>query len=274
MSRLATDVYLQEYSSDDAIRKYTSETAGYGISYLLANDYADVYLSAVDRFLKTDRSRPLRLLEFGCGGGMNIISLFNLLEAKGRTVELAIGADFSERLISAANSEARSFLAAGPREKMRFAVARNERLAADLASALNTSEKKLANSFHLILGVNTFRYCHRLGKEMNCAHAIANLLAPGGICIMIDMNRRFPAFRSRFRRTTETKEEKHLPTLEQYASPFRKAGLELLKKENFCWIPHSASPALTNICRLSSPVLNLVAKPFAMRSLVVSRKAN
>jgi hypothetical protein len=109
---------------------------------------------------------------------------------------------------------------------------------------------------------------------MNCAHAIADLLAPGGICIMIDMNRRFPAFRSRFRRTTETKEEKYLPTLEQYASPFAKAGLELLRKENFCWIPHSASPALTNICRLSSPVLNLFAKPFAMRSLVVSRKAD
>jgi SAM-dependent methyltransferase len=274
MSSSTVDVYLQEYSSEDAIRKYTSETAGHGISYLLAHDYADIYLNAVNRFLKTDRRKPLRLLEFGCGAGMNVISLFKLLETKGKTVELAIGADFSERLITAANSEARSFLSAEQREKMRFAVARNEQLASDLASALKTSEKKLANSFQLILGVNTFRYCHRLGKEMNCAQAIAGLLAPGGICIMIDMNRRFPAFRSRFRRTTETKEEKYLPTLEQYASPFRKAGLELLRKENFCWIPHSASPALTNICRVSTPLLNLVAKPFAMRSLVVSRKAN
>ena len=77
MSRLAVDVYLQEYSSEDAIRKYTSETAGYGISYLLAHDYADVYLNAINRFLKTDRRKPLRLLEFGCGAGMNIISLFN-----------------------------------------------------------------------------------------------------------------------------------------------------------------------------------------------------
>src|SRR5215813_12015709 len=103
MSQSAIDVYLQEYSSEDAIRKYTSKTAGYGISYLLANDYADVYLDAVNR-LKTDRRKPLRLLEFGCGAGMNIISLLKLLEAKGRPVELAIGTDFSERLISAGNS--------------------------------------------------------------------------------------------------------------------------------------------------------------------------
>ena len=141
MSRPVIDVYLREYSSEDAIRKYTSETAGYGISYLLANDYADVYLNAVNRFLKTDRHTPLRLLEFGCGAGMNIISLFKLLEANGRTVKLAIGTDFSDRLISAGNSEAGRFLPAGQREKMRFAVARNEQLASDVASALKRPKR-------------------------------------------------------------------------------------------------------------------------------------
>src|SRR5438874_13181702 len=121
--------------------------------------------------------------------------------------------------------------------------------------------------------MNTFRYCHRLGKELICAQAIADLLVPGGICIMIDMNRRFPAFRSKLRPGREPKEERHLPTLEQYASPFARVGLEILRKENFCWIPHSAGQTLTRVCRFSAPALNIVAKPFAMRSLVVSRKA-
>ena len=267
------DVFLEEYSSEDAIRKYSSQTAGYGISYLLANDYAKVYLNAVDHLLKIDLHRPMKLLEFGCGAGMNLITLFRLLEEKGRRVDLAIGTDFSERLVGAANSEAERLLSKSQREKIRFGIARNEELKSDLAAVLKTSPKQLRNSFHLILGVNTFRYCHRLGKELTCARAIADLLAPGGVCIMIDMNRRFPAFRSRFRRTTETREERYLPTLGQYAAPFTKAGLELLRKENFCWIPHSASPALTTICRLSAPVLNVMAKPFAMRSLVVVRKA-
>jgi len=268
------DVYLKEYSSNEAIRKYTSRTAGYGISYLLTHDYADVYTTAVEEFLKPNRHLPLRLLEFGCGGGMNISTLVTLLESQGRKVDLAVGADFSEPLIDAARSEVTMLVSREQRKKMRFAVARNEQLVSDLASALNVPAQKLANSFHVILGVNTFRYCHRLAKELACAQAIADLLVPGGICIMIDMNRRFPAFRSKLRWSKEPKEERYLPSLEQYASPFATAGLEILRKENFCWIPHSASPTLTRICRLSAPALNMFAKPLAMRSLVVSRKSD
>jgi SAM-dependent methyltransferase len=268
-----TDVYLEEYSSDDAIRKYTSNTAGYGIQYLLENDYANIYLAAIDQLLKTRGAAPLRLLEFGCGAGMNIITLVRLLERKGIAVERAVGTDFSQRLIDAATAEAKTLLPKKQQNKIQFAVARNETLASDLAKAMNTSSDKLTKSFDVILGVNTFRYCHRLGKELDCAQAIANMLVPGGICIMIDMNRRFPAFRSNLRLRREPKEERHLPTLEEYASPFARAGLEILRKENFCWVPHSASPALTRVCRLSAPVLNVFAKPFAMRSLVVSRKA-
>src|ERR1044071_7973694 len=63
------DVYLEEYSADTAIARYTSRTAGYGISYLLKNDYAKVYLSGVREFLNVPAETPLRLLEFGCGGG-------------------------------------------------------------------------------------------------------------------------------------------------------------------------------------------------------------
>ncbi len=266
------DVYLEEYSSADAIRKYSSPTAGYGINYLLEHDYAEVYLTSIDRFLKAGSNAPLRILEFGCGAGMNIITLVNLLERKGRKVEFALGADFSERLIDAANTEAKALLSKEARKKVRFEVARNETLDIDLAAALNTSVKKLANSFHIILGVNTFRYCHRLHKELNCAQAIADLLVPGGLCINVDMNRRFPAFRSKLRRSTESPEERYLPSLDQYTAPFAEVGLEILRKENFCWVPHSAGPALTRFCRLATPILNIFARPFAMRSLVVSRK--
>jgi hypothetical protein len=90
---------------------------------------------------------------------------------------------------------------------------------------------------------------------------------------MIDMNRRFPAFRSKFRdKKTKPEAERYLPSLEEYAAPFEQAGLEILRKENFCWIPHSASARMTQLCRLLTPALNAVAQPMAMRSLVVSRK--
>ncbi len=267
------DVYLEEYSADDAITRYTSRTAGHGISYLLENDYAEIYRSAINRFLKIPADQPLRLLEFGCGGGMNIITLVSLLERNGRAVELAIGADFSERLVAAANNESKTLLSPALREKMHFAVARNENIASDLQKELNLPASELTNSFHVILGVNTFRYCHRLGKEKECAADLASLLAPGGVCIMIDMNRKFPAFRSKFRdRKTKPEAERYLPSLEEYSSPFSTAGLEILRRENFCWIPHSAGPWLTRLCRLAAPILNVVAKPRAMRSLVVSRK--
>jgi len=74
--------FLEEYGSEDAVRKYTTGTAGFGINYLLHHDYARVYLDAVDSYLRTSPPRPLRLLEFGCGAGMNIISLVSLLEQK------------------------------------------------------------------------------------------------------------------------------------------------------------------------------------------------
>src|SRR5215510_5028949 len=197
-----TQVFLEEYSSDDAIRKYTFNTAGYGINYLLDNDYADVYLAAINHFLTTAPGSRLRILEFGCGGGMNIIKLLALLGRKGIAVDFAVGTDFSERLIAAANSEAKSLLPKNQQKKVRFAVARNETLASDLAGAMKTSIDNVRESFHIILGVNTFRYCHRLGKQLDCAKAIADMLVPGGVCVMIDMNRRFPAFRSKLRIST------------------------------------------------------------------------
>jgi SAM-dependent methyltransferase len=264
--------FLEEYGSRDAVRKYSKNTAGYGINYLLRNDYARVYLEAVDSYLRTTPARPLRLLEFGCGAGMNIISLVSLLEGEGIAVESAYGTDFSPTLVQSATEDAKASLRPDLAAKLSFYVGRNEKLVEDLATARGKSAKDLAGYFDLILGVNTFRYCHRLGKEQDCAADIYSLLRPGGVCINIDMNDRFPAFRSRFRDARQDPTETYTPSLEKYALPFKKAGFEVVREENFCWIPHSAGNALTLCCRLATPLLNLVARSRAMRSLVVSRK--
>jgi len=264
--------FLDEYDSRDAVRKYSTGTAGFGINYLLRHDYARIYVNAVDSYLRTSPARPIRLLEFGCGGGMNIIALVSLLNKKGTPVERAYGTDFSPTLVETAGQEAKASLAPGLVEKLSFHIARNERLVEDLTAASAASGEVLAGSFDLIMGVNTFRYCHRLGKEKDCAADIFRLLRPGGVCVNIDMNSRFPAFRSHLKHTAEDPAECYLPSLEEYAAPFEAAGFEILRKENFCWIPHSAGRALTLGCRLLSPVLNLLAPSRAMRSLVVARK--
>lgn len=263
--------FLDEYVAGDAVRKYTTETAGYGITYLLGNDYARIYLDTIESYVRPSTARPLRLLEFGCGGGMNITRLVSLLESREVPVECAYGTDFSARLVQAARQEAKALLSRNSAEKLSFHVARNENLVQDLASDLQGA-KDLLGSFDLIIGVNTFRYCHRLGKGLDCATDIYRLLRPGGVCINIDMNNRFPAFRSRLKGQEENQAECYLPSLDEYVFPFKTAGFEIVKKGNFCWIPHSAGRALTFCCRLLSPFLNLVARERAMRSLVVARK--
>ena len=61
-------------------------------------------------------------------------------------------------------------------------------------------------------------------------------------------------------------------SLDEYTTPFEQSGFEIMKSDNFCWIPHSAGPALTGICRALTPVLNATIRSRAMRSLVVARK--
>ena len=264
--------FVQEYGSDDAIRKYTSETAGYGINYLLDHDYAQAYLGALKAITGAAPQRPLRILEFGCGGGMNIIRLVAMLEKKGKPVECAYGTDFSPRLIEAAQREAKALLPKALSAKLNFYTGRNERLIADLAEQSGRPPGEFTDFFDLIIGVNTLRYCHRFKNENDCTADIFKMLRPGGVCVNIDMNNRFPAFRSRLRGNNQDPTECYLPTLEEYTAPFQQAGFEILKKGNFCWIPHSAGRGLTLCCRLASPFLNLVARSRAMRSLVVARK--
>jgi SAM-dependent methyltransferase len=266
--------FLKEYSAEEAIRKYTRETAGAGISYLLEHEYGKIYLDALEKSLSEPaRQTGVRILEFGCGGGMNLLHLASTLERRGIAVQCAYGADFSPKLIDAANAEAKRYLSPMMKEKVRFSVARNETLAQDLANGLGVASKTLLGSFHLILGVNTFRYCQRLKTDVVCARAIFNLLEDGGICVMIDMNNRFPLFRSRFRdHLMKEKELYYLPSLDEYAKPFSAVGFDIIQKGNFCWIPHSAGPRLTSLLRKLTPMLNSVARNHAMRSLVISRK--
>jgi SAM-dependent methyltransferase len=263
--------FLDEYNSQDAILKYSTETAGHGVNYLIQHEYARVYDDAIDACRRTS-SAPLRLLEFGCGAGMNLIGLLARLESRGVAVEEAYGTDFSATLIESAQREAKAFVPAKDREKVRFHVARNERLSLDLAAATGRAAETLQGSFDFIFGVNTFRYCHRLQKSDDCASDIYRLLRPGGVCVMIDMNDRFPLFRSHLKGSVESPEEAYLPSLEEYAAPFTRAGFELTRKDHFCWVPHSAGQALTAVCRALTPVLNATVRSRAMRSLVVAQK--
>jgi SAM-dependent methyltransferase len=266
--------FFDEYTSHDAILKYTRATAGYGISYLLDHDYKNVYLRALELLPAPTRLRGLRILEFGCGGGMNLVHLISVLKQSGINVQQAVGTDFSPVLIDAAKREATTHLREDDRRTLEFHVGKNETLISDISAATGNPRSQLLNSFDFILGVNTIRYCHRFDRELDCAREIFDLLAPGGICVNIDMNDRFPAFRSalknRFRKIKE--DECYIPSLAEYAAPFEKTGFEILRKENFCWIPHSGGKFTCWLFGNLTPVLNTVAKTRAMRSLVVVRK--
>jgi 2-polyprenyl-3-methyl-5-hydroxy-6-metoxy-1,4-benzoquinol methylase len=273
LSKLNCD-FLEEYSTRESIRKYTKETAGNGISHLLDHDYGSIYLEVLERYIPKSRlQKGIRVWEFGCGGGMNLLHFLLVMERRGIALECAYGTDFSDTLIEAANREARKYLTPEHNRKVRFCVARNENLIEDVTKALGTRQEALLGSFDLILGVNTIRYCHRLRNQNECAGAIFNLLTDGGVCIVIDMNNKFPAFRSRLRDwLTKEQQATYLPSLDEYARPFSSAGFEILKKENFCWIPHSAGSGLTAVMKALTPMLDALARSRAMRSLVISRK--
>ncbi len=199
--------FFDEYTSHDAILKYTRATAGYGISHLLDHDYRDVYYQALDLLPAFPKGRGIRVLEFGCGAGMNLVHFTSILKGKGIPLERAVGTDFSPVLIDAAKREAQAYLTGDDQRKVEFHVAKNETLVQDLADAAGLERSRLSGSFDFILGVNTIRYCHRGGREVDCARDIMELLTPGSICVVIDMNDRFPAFRSalknRFRTVNE-----------------------------------------------------------------------
>jgi SAM-dependent methyltransferase len=269
-----TDAFLRQYTAQDEILKYSKATAGCGISYLLDHDYNAVYLEALAHLPQQIREGGIRILEFGCGGGMNLLHLISVLNSKGIQVAGAFGTDFSPVMIETARREAKNYLREQDLQRLEFYVAKNESLISDLSASAGIERSSLRNSFHFILGVNTVRYCHDAKKEMDNARDIFDLLVPGGVCVVIDMNNRFPLFRSDLRERLRWKKQKqcYVPSLEEYAAPFVKADFEILRRAHFCWIPHSAGGLMCRLFRGLSPILNAVAKSRAMRSLVISRK--
>jgi SAM-dependent methyltransferase len=268
------EAFFREYTSQDAIIKYSRRTGGCGISYLLDHGYKDVYMDSLCWLPPNVRERGINVLEFGCGAGMNLLYLILLLNQKGITLARAIGTDFSPVLIETAKQEAKDFLDETQREKVEFNVARNESLFGDLVASIEAKETELADSFQFILGVNTIRYCHAAKKQVENARDIFKLLAPGGVCAVIDMNNRFPLFRSDLRNSLRWNkvEQCYVPSLEEYAGPFAETGFEIIRQEHFCWIAHSAGRLRFGVMKALSPILNVVAKSRAMRSLVVARK--
>jgi SAM-dependent methyltransferase len=231
-------------------------------------------MDVLENYIPKERRRSgVRVLEFGCGAGMNLLHLMSMMARREIALERAYGTDFSDKMIEAARYEASHQLTSERRKTVHFCVAKNETLATEMGANLGVPPDALLGTFDLIIGVNTIRYCHRLDNELDCVRGIQGLLKPGGVCIIIDMNNGFPLFRSRFRdRMTKEKKACYLPTLEEYARPFSKLGFEILRKEHFCWIPHSASQRLTSLLRALTPALNVLAPKSAMRSLVISRR--
>jgi SAM-dependent methyltransferase len=269
-----TDVFLEEYSADEAVRRYGTDTAGYGISYLLDHDYGRVYSQVLGQYLPASATRDgARLLEFGCGAGMNLVHLVGMLEPLRIPLARAYGTDFSEKLIEAARLDAARILKPRTREKVEFVVARNETIVADLAARLAVTPQSLLGSFHAIVGVNTFRYCHRLHKEKESAQQLFDLLVPDGVCIVIDMNAQFPLFRSKLKPGQYGDEsEVYIPVLEEYVRPFADVGFNVIEARNFCWVPHSAGPALCTACRILTPALDVLLPRYGMRSLVIAKR--
>ena len=266
--------FLEEYSTKDSLRRYTKETAGNGISYLLDHDYGEIYFNVIENQIPKSRvQKGVRLWEFGCGAGMNLIHLVSALERRGVQVEFAVGTDFSDALLGAAKREAKRYLTPEQNKKVQFCIASHETLIEEVTKGLGVPKEALLGSFDVMLGVNTIRYSHRLMTEKEVAATITSLLADRGVCIVIDMNNRFPAFRSRFHdRLVKDAKALYLPSLEEYARPFSSAGLQILKQANFCWIPHSAGSGLTAVMRALTPVLNTIVPSRAMRSLVIAQK--
>src|SRR5262249_36333031 len=154
-------------------------------------------------------------------------------------------------LIEAARRDAKHYLTSDDQQKIEFHVATNESLVADIAAATAVDERNVMGSFDFVMGVNTMRYSHRDDREMKAVGGIKNLLQPGGVCVNIDMNNRFPVFRSalRSRMGVSKHVEAYVPSLEEYVSPFEKTGFEILRKEYFCWIPHSGGAVMCAVMR-------------------------
>src|SRR5207248_2438625 len=145
--------FLEQYSMEETICKYTRKTAGHGISYLLDHEYGRVYLESIEKYVPESRLKAgIRLWEFGCGAGMNLLHLVSLLQPQGIKLDFACGTDFSGALIAAARSETNEYMAADQINKVQFTVASNEDLVEGGAKGLGVDKDELLGSFDLVFG--------------------------------------------------------------------------------------------------------------------------
>ena len=90
-SQVNIDVYMQEYTRDDIIAKYISDSAGAGIAYILHHVYAPAYRRAIKELIS---SRPMghqfRVMEYGFLFADDRRRASRSIESSSRKPELAI----------------------------------------------------------------------------------------------------------------------------------------------------------------------------------------
>lgn len=90
------NVYLDDYSQEHDIARYLSQTAGVGVAYVLEHVYGPIYSEVMESLItQAPGPQPFRVLEYGCGGGMNLLRMIELLQARGAKLDRAFGTDFS-----------------------------------------------------------------------------------------------------------------------------------------------------------------------------------
>jgi SAM-dependent methyltransferase len=272
-----SDTYLY-HTRPEIIARYVSPT----VAYVVKSVYGQIYKRIIQTLTRRrPTGYPFRILEYGCGPGMNLLEVIELFLAQGAHPVNAIGTDFSPPMIEAARCEAKKRLGT-ELNIVSYFVARNEALTHDLASLLGVQPSDLQNTFDLILGVNTFRYAYRLNKANTCAREIFSLLRPGGYSVMIDMNRGFRFVGSNMHDIfTRAKQKDYIPSLQQYSRPFYYAGFVIeesrtffcFTSDHFCaWLPCSARSLLVSLCRDLIPFWNTCFSPLARHSLVIGNK--
>jgi SAM-dependent methyltransferase len=268
-----------EYDTGETVARYRRSTAGEGINYLLPRIYGPIFINAARAAAAETRAERLRIIEFGCGAAMALHFVTEALLAEGTDVEFAVGADFVPRMIEAAALDVAEYGSEVGRKRMRFAIASSEELAAGVADALDSSVGALAGTFHLAIGVNTFRYAIRHGTAPAAVEQLHQLLVPGGRVVVIDMNDRFPyGITPKRRLPGQTGRlpfrigNSALPSFERYARPLAEGGFEVLERRNCCWIPHSACGVRFRLAKATGPLLDHFLPDRAMRSIVVARK--
>jgi SAM-dependent methyltransferase len=274
---------LAYYTQPEVMTRYLPSSACPGVGYAVSHVYGAIYQSIIGSIVAhRPQHHEFRVLEYGCGGGMNLLQLIQIFRAQGVGLTSAIGTDLSWSMINAAHKEAGQRLPAELKHLVRYFVARNETLAEDLAFGLGRNPQELHNTFDLALGVNTFRFTHRLKKDGDCARDLFAMLQPGGYSIMIDMNRYLRFRGSRIHDLlTGASRRSYIPSLAEYSRPFHEAGFGITcARTFFCftqlpfgtWMPGKLNGALLALCRSRKGMFDACFPRFAQHALVIARK--